>query len=78
MKQDAQIWNNERLQIIIYTCIIMQNIMVEHEGRDILMYAKHDIINLDQQFILCLIEFLTGIVEIQNAETRQYLQEELA
>lgn len=52
--------------------------MVEHEGRDILMYAKHDIINLDQQFILCLIEFLTGIVEIQNAETRQYLQEELA
>lgn len=43
----------------------------------ICMYNENDIVNSDQQFIPACIEFLTRVIEIQNAETRQYPQEVL-
>lgn len=57
----------------MYACIILNNMIIEHELKSICTYDDNNIVNPDQQFILGSIGILTIVVEIQNVETCQYL-----
>ncbi|KAL4564246.1 hypothetical protein LXL04_028303 [Taraxacum kok-saghyz] len=78
VKYASRIWKEDSMQTIIYACIILHNMMVEFKGRAICKYDENEAVDHGPNFIPGTIEFLTRVAEIENAETCQYLREDLA
>ena len=71
-------WADSRMTKIMYACLIMHNMMVEQNGRNICKLHENDELNPPQLFNVGSPEFLQRVADITTSETCYALREDLA
>lgn len=77
VKHVAHLWDDQRITIVLYACIIMHNMMVEAKGRTICKYMMRRI-RLCQSNILFphLSDFLAIVIQILSVNMCKLLRED--
>lgn len=69
MKYVKRLWDIDRIERMINTCIIMHIMIIKNKGRSICAYDPDDVVIPFEEFILVTTIFLAWVVDIHNSDT---------